>query len=113
MEIKSGIDIVSISRFQKSLKNAGPSFLQRVFLSQELVDHNITNLASVFAAKEAVMKALSLSTDSWHKIKVSRKRDGAPLVEVLNHEVTIESSSLSISHDGDYVIACFVAILKK
>lgn len=113
MRIVTGIDVVYLPRFKKTLQGSGSHFLQRVFLSSELDDQNIKRLASVFAAKEAVIKAFGLPTDSWHQIKISTKKDGAPLVEVANHKETIESLSLSISHDGKYVVAQFVALLRE
>jgi len=125
MIIKCGVDLVYLPRFKKSLKSGGENFLRRVFLGQEL-DHlrgvpqaqhhlggEISHLAGIFAAKEAVIKALSLPTDSWHDIFIIHKPDGQPKVEIINHKSSIINHSLSISHDGNYCFAQFIAMLKE
>lgn len=112
MNIKTGIDIVEIARFGQVLKESGPLFLQKVFHEEELTRDDPVYLAGTFAAKEAVMKALSLPMGSWHDIRIIRHKDGSPIVELLSFKEELESSSLSISHDGEYAIAQFVAILK-
>ena len=119
MMIKSGIDLVYLPRFKKSLKNGGENFLRRVFLDSELVKTSPEHLAGIFAAKEAVMKALDLSKDSWLDIKITYSPSGTPKIKTTNYELLASRSepttnySLSISHDGNYVIACFVAILNE
>lgn len=110
MAVRVGVDLIYLPQFKKSLENSGEKFMQRVFLRDELADINLERLAGIFAAKEAVMKALSLPTNSWHDIKVTHNLDGAPKVAILNQDIA--SHSLSISHDNDYVIAQFVAILE-
>lgn len=115
MKILSGIDLIYLPRFKKSLKNGGEKFLQRVFLPAELTRTDPDHLAGIFAAKEAVIKTLSLPGDSWHSIKVTNLPSGAPKVEVEieNLKLEIENCSLSIAHDGNYIIAQFVAIMKE
>ena len=114
MKIVTGVDLVYIPRFKKSLRSGGENFLRRVFLEAELTHPGggITHLAGIFAAKEAIIKTLSLPVDSFHDIKVVNKPSGAPTVEITNYKLPITNYSLSISHDGDYVIAQFIAILK-
>lgn len=115
--IKSGIDLVYLPRFKKSLKNGGENFLRRVFTENEL-NHlrGVTaffHLGGVFAAKEAVIKALNLPSDSWLDVRIKYKKNGAPVVEIINHKSKIINHSLSIAHDGSYIIAQFVAILDE
>jgi len=112
MIIKCGIDLVYLPRFKRSLKSGGENFLRRVYHNQELTNHNAAHLAGIFAAKEAVIKALSLPTDSWHNIYITYSHNGTPLVEILNHKSSIINQSLSISHDGNYTVAYFVALIK-
>ena len=114
MKLKTGIDLVYLPRFKRSLQNGGENFLKRVFLETELAHpgSKAEHLAGIFAAKEAVMKALSLPTDSWHDIEIKYRSTGAPKLEIRGLKLEIRNSSLSISHDGKYVIAQFVAILK-
>lgn len=114
MEIRTGVDLIYLPRFKKSLKHGGEKFLQRVFLATELkYQTSVEHLAGIFAAKEAVVKALSLAPNSWHNIHIIRLESGAPRVEILHQKVDIQTHSLSIAHDGDYIIAQFVAIIEK
>ena len=120
MTIKCGVDLVYLPRFKRSLKSGGENFLRKIYHEQELKKTDTAHLAGIFAAKEAVIKALSLPIDSWHNIFIIHKPDGQPQVEIISlpagkagHKSLIVNHSLSISHDGNYVIAQFVAILKK
>lgn len=112
--------MVYLPRFKKSLKNGGENFLRRIYHEEELIKTDTAHLAGIFAAKEAVIKALSLTTDSWHDIYITYEPNGQPEAKILNppsgeagHKSLIINHSLSISHDANYVIALFVAILKK
>ena len=111
MRIVTGVDLIYLPRFKKAAKFGGENFLRRVFLESELKGNN-QHLAGIFAAKEAVMKALDLPKASWHNIQIIYKESGAPEAKIVNYPVSIITSSLSISHDGNYVIAQFVSILK-
>lgn len=114
MKIVTGVDLVYLPRFKKALKSGGENFLKRVFHEQELKyppSENIEHLAGIFAAKEAVMKALNLPKDSWHDIHVTYGESGAPKVILTSH-FSLHTSSISIAHNGQYVIAQFVGILE-
>ncbi len=113
MEIKTGVDLIYLPKFKKAAKFGGENFLRRVFLADELKNQQIEHLAGIFASKEAVMKALNLPSDSWQDIIVVDLPSGEPRAEIRNLKFEIRNYSLSISHDGNYVIACFVAILNE
>lgn len=108
----AGVDLVYLPRFREALKKGGSKFLYRVFHKEELTNQEVSHLAGVFAAKEAVIKALNLPVDSFHDIKVAHKSSGAPTAEITNYKLPITHYSLSISHDGDYVVAQFVALVR-
>ncbi len=112
MKIATGVDLIYLPKFKNSLKNGGENFLKRVFLNSELKNQQIEHLAGIFAAKEAVMKALGLLPGSWHDMQITYQKDGSPAVKLTNHSSLITNNSLSISHSGQYVIAQFVALLK-
>lgn len=112
MKILTGIDLIYLKRFKRSLKVGGEKFLQRVFLPAELTTTDPDHLAGIFAAKEAVVKALSPAPDSWHNIHIIKDESGAPRVEILHQKLDIQTHCLSIAHDGNYIIAQFVAIIK-
>lgn len=109
--IKAGTDLVYLPKFKKALEKGGENFLRRVFLAAELENKNIQHLAGIFAAKEAVMKALALPPDAWQDIHIKNRPNGAPEVEIPHSK--LENYSLSISHDGGYVVAQFVVVLES
>jgi len=102
MIIKLGTDIVHIPRFEKILRENQQHFAQNVFCSAEWKDSSAEKLAGIFAAKEAVLKALGMKPGQWQKICVKYSKEGKPfLSDSPKHE-------LSISHDGEYAIAVAV-----
>lgn len=114
MKIVTGIDLVYLPRFKRSAKFGGENFLKRVFHEQEfkhLPSENIEHLAGIFAAKEAVIKALLLPGDSWLDIRIKHDPAGAPRMEILHQD--IKNYSLSISHDGNYVVAQYTALVEE
>ncbi len=108
MKILTGIDLVDISDFKKSIKSGGDNFLHRVFLLSETENMNIEHLAGIFAAKEAVTKALSLKPGKWLEIEIKNAPDGRPIVNLTKK---LTSFDLSISHTKTCAVAVFVAIL--
>ncbi len=111
-----GIDIVSIERFEKFLQKKGA--LSRYLREDEIyLAKSTQSSAGLFAAKEAVSKALQTGIGkscSFHDIKIHKTQTGAPfftLKKELIEAFGIIDSSLSITHDGAYVIA--VAYMKS
>ena len=82
---------------------------RRMFLPQEEKGASLERLAGIFAAKEAVMKAIDLSAGHWLEIEISFQRDGKPSVR-LSHPIPTSACALSVAHDGDYVIAFVVCV---
>lgn len=98
-----GIDMVSLNEFQARLKNISSDDL---FSSVELEQNpRPENLAGVFAAKEALMKALGRKLD-WLDIRVDKLGSGQPVLAC--PALAGKQASLSISHDGDYCVAVVV-----
>ena len=104
--MKCGIDLVFIPDFEKRAQRGGEGFLKRIFLEGELGNREMDHLAGVFAAKEAVLKALGLPVGSWRKIEVVYEKNGKPKVKVSGQG--IQGGDLSISHAGGYAVAVFV-----
>ena len=114
MRILTGIDLVDISDFEKSYKNGRENFKKRVFHSAEIKNEELGHLAGVFAAIDAVMKALSLKPGSWLQITIRNKKDGRPFVTLTpktTKKIKFQSCDLSISHTEKVSVAVFVAIL--
>jgi holo-[acyl-carrier protein] synthase len=78
-----GIDVVDVPRFEIVLARR-PRIIQRLFTEGEQRDARgkAERLAARFAAKEAVMKSLSVGAGSvpWKSIEVKKAPSGAPSV---------------------------------
>ncbi|MEO0192000.1 MAG: holo-ACP synthase [candidate division WOR-3 bacterium] len=118
--LRVGADIVSLPRFSKALKRWGQRFTKRLFTQGEVARaegaHRVKELAGAFAAKEAFLKALGTGLAEgirWQDVEVVKDRLGAPSYSLSGKaaELFKGRSALSISHDGDYVIA--VCILEE
>lgn len=108
--IRVGTDIVDIEDFKKSLKNGGRIFLRKLFTSQERKNLDPVHLAGLFAAKEAVLKALSLKLGRWLEIEILNEESGRPKV-TLPKNIKLTSLDLSISHTDTFAVAVFVALI--
>ena len=115
--MQNGIDIVKIDRFEKLLEN--DSFLNKYFAKIECEyinqkNNKVETVAGLYAAKEAVLKALGIGIGRGLDLKevvINHDDKGAPFVEIdakiqyyLNSK-GCSSISVSISHDADYAVA--------
>ena len=125
-----GFDLVQISAIDESIRQFGDAFKNRLFTAGELAyAHSGTGLcserlASRFAAKEAVIKALNFSDSGigWRDIEVLKNQDGDCFIDLhgrateLAVALGMHTLKISLSHDGDYagavVIALFVPVGK-
>ena len=106
-----GIDITKTSRIENLMERFGEKALQR-FLSQSeiLLVKNYKTAAGFWAIKEAFSKAIGtgIGTDcSFHDIRIYKTQNGAPKISLSKSIVNkfgITSSSISITHDGEYAI---------
>ena len=114
-EVRVGFDLAQVSAVAESLRRFGRRFADRLFTADEqcyaLSGSGLfaERLAVRFAAKEAVIKALSLSEAgvNWRDIEV-RKRAGGDCFVVLHgrarqaaDHLHVRSIAISMSHDGD------------
>ncbi|MGV8050720.1 MAG: holo-ACP synthase [Anaerolineaceae bacterium] len=117
--IKCGVDIVRINRLEEINPAIRARFIQRVYtsLEQTQLGDSPEALAGVFAAKEAVSKALGTGIGKvhWQHIEIIHAQTGEPEVRLHAQALhTAQSKNLnewavSISHDGGYAIAMAVA----
>jgi len=123
MSLRVGVDLVSVSRIKESIDSFGDRFTGRVFTTGEIAyatsapDLAAERFAARFAAKEAVVKALSLTREGLNlrEIEVAKHADGA--VELALHGdvaavalgLSVRELSMSLSHEGDNAIAFVVA----
>lgn len=123
-----GVDIVEVSRIAEMLERHADRFRERVYTTSELAaaDAKTTNnntrlmhLAGRFAAKEAVMKALSTGWGQgvgFTDIEILAAPTGAPTITLHNAALThaqslgIRSWLISISHTSTHAIASAIAL---
>lgn len=106
--MRIGIDIVSITEFQKRITQSEGKLLSKLFAPEESEGRDTTSLAGLFAAKEAAIKAGLLEVGKWLDIKILREQNQAPQVYSAATGEVIEGVSLSISHAGDTAVAVVV-----
>lgn len=111
----TGVDIIEISRIRDVAERYGARFLQRVYTDREIAycRGRAPQLASRFAAKEAVMKALGTGTRGvrWRDVEVTRQRGRAPQIELHGgalaraQRLGIEHVAVSLSHSREFAVA--------
>jgi holo-[acyl-carrier protein] synthase len=113
-----GVDIIEIDRIAATHARYGQRFLDRVYTpaEQAYCRGRAAQLASRFAAKEAVMKLLGTGIRgvAWREIEVARQRGQAP--EVVLHgraasragRLGIGRIAVSLSHSRDFAVASCV-----
>jgi holo-[acyl-carrier protein] synthase len=117
-----GIDVVSIERLRGVLDRYGTRFLERVLTADERAycerhQDPVPQVASRFAAKEAVLKALGTGLAHgirWQDLEVRREPQGPPHMH-LSGRAAEEAASLavgrihlSLSHDHDTAVAMVI-----
>jgi holo-[acyl-carrier protein] synthase len=117
MQVKVGTDIVRVERIGESIAKFGEKFLER-FLNRDEIESakSVNSIAGYWAAKEAVSKALGCGIGkelSFLDIEIQKSPKGAPLFVLHSDRFEIESSSLSISHDGGFAIAVVAIVIKS
>jgi holo-[acyl-carrier protein] synthase len=123
--VRTGIDLIEVSRLENLNPAIRQRFLQRVFTENELLENtdkatgeDWASLAGRFAAKEAVAKALGcgIGPVRWQEIEIRRGISGEPVLvlhgaaQIKADEQGLESWSISISHTRAAAAAVAVAI---
>lgn len=112
MALKVGCDIVSVSTFRERLSERGDLLAERIFHPSERTGVTVERLAGIFAAKEAVLKALGMSAGTWHHLCVKHDDSGAPLILFIEPKPWVHEITVSISHNNDIAIAVVAAVLE-
>ncbi len=110
-----GLDIVEISRVGKAIDTFGDRFLQRIYTPAELAlfKGRLPQLASRFAGKEAVIKALGGGI-SWKEVEILRSELGEPQVllsgraEAKARELGVKKLVISLSHSREQAVASVI-----
>ena len=116
--IYTGVDLIEIGRIATVRDRYPVRFLNKVFThgEQRYARKRAAQLASRFAAKEAVMKALGTGVRGipWKSIEVTRRRGGPP--EIVLHGSALERAekmgvkriALSLTHSREFAVASVV-----
>ena len=124
MEIRQGVDIVSVPRRKQAIDRRGRRFVQRVFSADESAYCETKRMkyehyAARFAAKEAAMKAFEVRREHryrFREIEVRRYATGKPFIFLsaisrkrfrLPKKFRLE---LSMAHEREYAIATVLLI---
>ncbi|MEI8350612.1 MAG: holo-ACP synthase [Candidatus Omnitrophota bacterium] len=113
MIIGVGIDIIKIAKMKSAIERLGDAFLDRIFNKEEIKHIEkgkiyYQRLAARFAAKEAVIKAVSKEYPFTLKdIIILNRENGAPYCK-FKKDFKIDIL-LSITHIEEYAVACAVA----
>lgn len=113
-----GVDVVEVDRFQKAVKRWGDAFLKRIFSPTERAyakrhRDGLVRLAARFAAKEAVVKAMSqIMPDRplmLHEVAVQNDDLGRPSVVFQGWRAPRGLSvHVSLSHARRVAVACAI-----
>jgi len=100
-----GVDIVKVERFEKIATGQSPRFLTRVYTEKEqayLKGKPAQSYAGIFAAKEAVAKAMGTGFSGFwpSAIEILHDSKGKPYVSLTGYSIEI-----SISHTATDAIA--------
>jgi len=122
--VAHGVDVVDMADFTKAMNQHANGYLDRYFTEGELatVDeagNRIERLASRFAIKEAVLKALGTGWGdgiAFTDVEVVSQRTGAPLIVLHRRLKSIASDQgvvrwlVSASHTSGITIASVIAL---
>lgn len=127
MKLGVGVDIIKVQRIEDAINRSGETFLKKTFTEGELgYAHSkgdyIAHLATMFAGKEAVLKALSMGGAGGidlSEVEIKHDKDGRPFVSfsdklkkrVLGGEA--KNILLSLSYDTDYAVAFSIFIKEE
>ncbi|HEY5731267.1 MAG TPA: holo-ACP synthase [Anaerolineales bacterium] len=115
MNLRTGVDLIEISRIEEVVARHGKHYLERIYTPAELEQcgKRAESLAGRFAAKEAVAKALGcgIGDVTWQEIEILGDEQNAPVLTL--HGIAQEKAiklglttwSVSISHSQSHSVA--------
>ena len=118
--IGCGIDVVELTRFRRAMARGGKAFLRRVFTPDEQAyamarrRTTLLHLAGRFAAKEAVIKAMSQLEPrrllAMHQVEIRNDRLGRPYVILHDRSLRRAKVHVSLSHVDTVAVASAIAL---
>lgn len=117
-----GVDIAETARVQRLLRKFGARFARRILTVSELDEFErrhcpVSFLATRFAAKEAVAKALGIGIGEqfgFHSVEIDHDGHGKPILKFydkgldLISRLKIVNAMISLSDEKHYVVAMVV-----
>ena len=120
LPIGCGVDVVELPRFKQAMRRGGEAFVRRIFTlgeQQYARRHRRTallHLAGRFAAKEAVIKAVSQvdpsRTLAMKDVEVCNDRLGRPSITLHDGPRRRLSVHISLSHVHSVAVASAIAV---
>lgn len=123
-QLITGVDIVNVGRIDKILLDNRQQFYNKIFTIEEInyikeKGHKATTVAGLFAAKEAVSKALGtgIGVLGWKDVEILHEPKGRPYVNFTERgkkiadKLGIGEIQISISHETEYAIAFVVGYI--
>lgn len=123
--MRTGVDIVEISRIEKILESRREKFYEKIFTGEEIQyivnkKHNSKTISGIFATKEAVSKLLGsgIGRVNWKDIEVLHDKNGRPFIginkklEKYLQKVDLNCIDISISHERKYAISFAIGFKK-
>lgn len=103
-----GSDLLDMRRLEATLQRQGQKFIDRIFTQDEQKrakerSRLTESYAKMFAAKEAVAKALGTGFGkgvSWHDIEICRQTGAAPHVNLYGNAFEIFTQKIPFNHRG-------------
>ena len=115
-----GVDVVELSRFKQSLQRGGAAFMRRIFTKREEAyaksrrRTTLLHLAGRFAAKEAVIKAVSQVEPkrrlSMNQIEIRNDRLGRPSITLHDGRRSRLQVHVSLSHVNSVAVASAIVM---
>lgn len=111
-----GVDLVKLERIELIYKRFDKKFVDKILTDKEKTEVDGKKLALHFAAKEAFVKAIGTGFRgiSFKDMEILKDENGKPYYQISNRlkkKFGELRGHLSISHDGDYLIA--MAVVEK
>lgn len=116
--ITTGVDIIKVDRIKKILDNKREAFYNKIFTEKEILyiqskNNDPKTVATLFAAKEAISKALGtgIGKITWKDMEISHDKNGKPLVNLTQrttyilNDLNINKFDISISHEEEFAVA--------
>ena len=118
--IGCGVDVVELSRLKESMRRGGKAFMRRIFTPHEAAyararrRTTLLHLAGRFAAKEAVIKAISQAdpkrVPTMRQVEIRNDRLGRPRVVLLDGRPSRLQVYVSLSHVDTVAVASAIVI---